>query len=63
MEFPEIWTGVPYCAEPLRKKVLSLGNAPGRGCREEHEFRQSGPGGPVRRNQQDLFLIVPDLAQ
>lgn len=63
MEVPEIWTQVPNGAEPLREKALSQGDAPGRGCREEHEFRKPGPGGPERRNQQDLLLILPDLAQ
>ncbi len=34
-----------------------------RGCHEEHEFRKPGPGRPIRRNQQDLFLVLADLAQ
>ncbi len=63
MEVPEIWTRVPHGAEPLRKKVLPQRDVPGRGCCEELEFRKPGPGGLVRRNQQDLFLILPDLAQ
>ena len=63
MEVPEIWTRVPNGAKPLREKVSPQGDAPGRGCHEEHEFRKPGPGGPVRRNQQDLFLVLPDLAQ
>ncbi len=49
-------------AEPLRKKVLPQRDAPGMGCYEKHEFQKPGPGGPVRRNQQDLFLVLPDLA-
>ncbi len=41
MEVPEIWTQVPYGAEPLRKEVLPQRDAPGRGFREEHEFRKT----------------------
>ncbi len=32
-------------------------------CRKEHEFWKPSPGGPERRNQQDLLLVLPDLAQ
>ncbi len=63
MEVPEIWTRVPYGAEPLREEVLSQRNLPGRCCREENEFGKPVPGGPKRRNQQDLFLTLPELAQ
>ncbi len=63
MKVPQIWTWVPYGAEPLRKEVLPQRNAPGRGCREENEFGKPGPGGPVRHDQQDVLLVLPDLAQ
>ncbi len=56
MDVPEIWRWVPYGVVPLRKEVLPQRDMPGRGCCEEHEFRKPGPDGPVRRNQQDLFL-------
>ncbi len=51
------------CAEPLREKVLLQRNAPGRCCREGNKFGKPGPGGPVGRNQQDLLLVLPELAQ
>ncbi len=54
---------MPNGAEPLRETVLSQGDAPGRGCREEHEFWKPSSGGPERRNQQDLLLVLPVLAQ
>ncbi len=63
MKVPQIWTRVPYGAEPLRKEVLPQRNVPGRGCCEENEFGTPGLGGPVRRDQQDLLLVLRDLAQ
>ncbi len=63
MKVPQIRTRVPNGAKPLRKEVLPQKNAPGRVCREENEFGKPGPGGPVRRDQQDLLLVLPDLAQ
>ncbi len=54
---------MPYGAEALREEVLPQRNAPGRGCREGNEFGKPVPGGPVRRNQHDLLLILPELAQ
>ncbi len=54
---------MPYGAKPLSKEVLPQRNAPGRGFHEENEFGKPGPGGPVRRNQQDLLLVLIDLAQ
>ncbi len=63
MEVPQVWTRVPNGAEPLRKEVLPQRNGPGRGCREENEFGKPGPGGPERRDQQDLLLVLPDFAQ
>ncbi len=63
MEVTQIWTRVPYGAEPLREEVLSQRNAQGRCCREENEFEKPGPGEPKRRNKQDLLLVLPELAQ
>ncbi len=45
------------------RAVVSQEDAPGRGCHEEHESRKPGPGGPERRNQQDLLLVIPALAK
>ncbi len=50
------------CAEPLREEVLPQRNAPGRCCREGNEFGKPGPGGQMGRNQQDLLLVLPELA-
>ncbi len=63
MEVPQVWTRVPNGAEPLRKEVLPQKNGPGRGCRGENEFGKPGPGGPERRDQQELLLVLPDFAQ
>ncbi len=59
---PVIWTRVPRCRAPEKGGPSSEGCAR-RGCHEEHEFRKPGPGRPIRRNQQDLFLVLADLAQ
>ncbi len=50
-------------AERLREEVLPQRNVPGRCCREGNEFGKPSPGGPMRRNQQDLLLLLPELAQ
>ncbi len=44
--------GGPF-SEECTREVLSRGN----------EFGKPGPGGPVGRNQQDLLLVLPELAQ
>ncbi len=54
MEVPQVWTRVPNGGP-------SSEEWPGRGCREENEFGKPGPGGPERRDQQDLLLVLPDL--
>ncbi len=54
--------GAKWCRAP-EKEVLPQRNGPGRGCREENEFGKPGPGGPERRDQQDLLLVLPDFAQ
>lgn len=46
IKVPEVWEQVP--------------NPPGRGCREE--LWEPGLGGPLRRNHQDLLLVLPNLA-
>ncbi len=38
-------------------------NLPRVGCPEEHQFREPSLSGPVRRHEQDLPLVLPDLAQ
>ncbi len=53
---------MPYGAEPLREEVLPQRNVPGRCCREGNQFGKPGPGGPMERNQQDLLLVLPELA-
>ncbi len=63
IEVPQIWIWVPYGAVPLREEVLPQRNAPGKGCREGNEFGKPGPGGPVQSDQQDLLLVLPELAQ
>ena len=63
MEVPKIGTRVPQGAPSLRKEVLPQRYGPRRCCREESEFGEPGPGGPVRRDQNDLLLVLPDLAQ
>ncbi len=69
MEVPQIWTRVPYGAEPLREEVLPQRNAPGRCCREGNEFGKPGPGGPkgagagcAWRNKMLLLTLKGDWA-
>ncbi len=45
MEFPQVWMRVPKGATSLRKQILPQRNQPGRGCCEDHEFREKGPVG------------------
>ncbi len=52
--------GAKWCRAP-EKGGPSSEEWPGRGCREENEFGKPGPGGPERRDQQDLLLVLPDL--
>ncbi|XDV15103.1 hypothetical protein PO909_015243 [Leuciscus waleckii] len=47
----------------MREKVFPQRNRPRRGCREKHELCKPSPVGPIRRNEQDLLLVLPDLAQ
>ncbi len=49
IEFPQVWTRVPEGAPSVRKQILPQRNRPERGCREEHEFREPGPVGPIWR--------------
>ncbi len=46
-------------AEPLRKKALAQRHAPGRGCRQEHEFRKPGTDGPIRHKPAGPVLRSP----
>ncbi len=54
---------VPVGAPSLRKEIPPQRNLPRRGCREEHQFREPSPIGPVWGYQEDLLLVLPDLAQ
>ncbi len=64
MEVPQVWRWCQMVPSPWERIVLPQRNGPGRGCREENEFgRKPGPGGPERRDQQDLLLVLPDFAQ
>ncbi len=40
---------------------IPQGNPQCRGCCKKHEVSKPGPGGPERRNQKDLLLVLPDL--
>ncbi len=75
--YHRLWETTQVCRVPSRSHtlrfhrsgrgcqmvVLPQRNGPRRGCREENEFGKPGLGGPERRDQQDLLLVLPDLAQ
>ncbi len=50
-----IWCQAPERGGPSRGKDLL--------CHEGNEFGKPGPAGPMGRNQQDLLLVLPELAQ
>ncbi len=60
--FPDLDAGATWF-RASEKGVPSSEGCARRSCHEEHEFRKPGPGGPRRRNRQDLFLVLADLAQ